>query len=320
MSMTIKPATRQGVKPLIDLYSESGCGKTYSALMLARGLVGPSGKIVMIDTESGRGSLYADVIPGGYNTLELTTPFSPARYIEAITAVEESGADVLIIDSMSHEWEGLGGVLDMAGDNEARSGKPGLHCWKEPKMQHARMMLKLLQTPLPVICCVRAKYKSRQKKDDKGKTVIVKDDYTTPIQADDFIFEATAHAEILPDHTIRLTKCSHPSLRECFPLDGKEPIAIKHGEAIARWCAGSSPQQPASQPAGGIDEDPKAAKASLWRLLASVRGSENNWTVANQWLWDECGMSPSLNVSTMTAEQIREVTVKARKKLEEVAA
>ena len=88
----IKAATRTGVKPLIGFYGESGTGKTYSALLLARGLVGTAGRIVMIDTESGRGSLYADVLPGGYDVLELRQPFSPAAYVEAINAVEQSGA------------------------------------------------------------------------------------------------------------------------------------------------------------------------------------------------------------------------------------
>jgi hypothetical protein len=91
--LQIRPATRQGVKPLIGLYSESGCGKTYSSLLLARGLVGPTGKIVMIDTESGRGELYADVLPGGYEVLPLSAPFSPARY-QVMKAVEASGAQL----------------------------------------------------------------------------------------------------------------------------------------------------------------------------------------------------------------------------------
>jgi AAA domain len=245
MSFEIKKATRVGVRPLIGLYSESGCGKTYSALLLARGLVGPTGKIVMADSESGRGSLYADVLPGGYDTLELGQPFSPARYIEAIDAVEQSGAAVGIIDSASHEWEGIGGVLDLATQNEERTGKAGLHCWKAPKLEHAKFMLRMLQSSIPWIVCLRAKYKSRQTKVD-GKTQIVKDEATSPIQAEDFIFEMTCHMEILQNHTPIVTKCSHPALRACFPEDKKEPIAIKHGELLAAWCSnpsGSKSQQ-----------------------------------------------------------------------------
>lgn len=295
--MDFKKATRQGVKPLIDLYSESGCGKTYSALLLARGIVGPSGRIAMIDTESGRGSLYADVLPGGYEVLELTAPFSPARYVEAIEKAEAENVDVLVIDSMSHEWEGISGVLDMAGDNEQRSGKSGLHNWKVPKLEHNKLVLKLLQTRLAIICCIRAKFKSRQIKEN-GKTLIVKDDVPSPIQSEEFIFEATAHALILPDHTIRLTKCSHPALRECFPQDEKEPLSIKHGEAIAKWCASgstSAPQRPA-----------KSELATLkGRLWTRVKGHFNeSVTDFEAWAEEKGHLQRGETLATLDAAQM----------------
>jgi hypothetical protein len=253
----IKKATRQNVKPLIAIYAESGCGKTMSALLMARGIAGPNGKIILADSESGRGSLYADVIPGGYETFDLCAPFSPQRYIDAIDVMEEAGADVGIIDSGSHEWEGIGGVLEMAGDNEERTKKAGLHNWKQPKLEHARFVQRLLRTKMPVIVCLRAKHKSRQTKNAQGKTEIVKDDFASPIQAEDFIFEATAHLEIMPDHTIRLTKCSHPDLGKCFPEDFKRPINVSDGEAIARWSVGAAPapSQPASKPVQNEPDD-----------------------------------------------------------------
>lgn len=259
MSFELRPATRQGVKPLIALYSESGCGKTYSSLLIARGFVGPSGAIAMIDTESGRGSLYADVLPGGYKVLELDAPFTPQRYIEAMNAVETSGVAIGIIDSGSHEWEGAGGVLDQAAENEEKSGKPGLHCWKNPKLSHGLWIRTLLRSKLPWIVCLRAKYKSRQTKNEAGKTIIIKDDHTSPIQAEDFIFEATAHAEILSDHSIILTKCSHPALRQCFPTKG--PITMQHGELIANWCAAGGSPQTGTSPSPGSSPSPSAATA-----------------------------------------------------------
>lgn len=265
MSFDIKKATRVGVRPLIGLYSESGCGKTYSALLLARGLVGPSGKIVMADSESGRGSLYADVLPGGYDTFELGQPFSPARYIEAIDATEQSGAAVGIIDSASHEWEGIGGVLDLAAQNEERTGKAGLHCWKAPKLEHAKFMLRMLQSSIPWIVCLRAKYKSRQTKVD-GKTQIVKDEATSPIQAEDFIFEMTCHMEILQNHTPIITKCSHPALRACFPEDKKEPIAIKHGQLLAAWCS-----NPGGTPASSAPTGKQATEATRTWMLEQLK-------------------------------------------------
>lgn len=346
MTMEIRRATRQGVKPLIALYSESGCGKTYSALFLARGLVGPQGKIVLIDSESGRGSLYADVLPGGYDTLALVAPFSPGRYVEAIDAAEQAGADCVIIDSGTHEWEGAGGVLDMAAEIEERTGKTGLHCWRKPKFQHALFVSRLLRSNVAIIVCLRAKHKTRVMqvgggatsqtrdfekngesvhvevyKDRPGKTQIVRDDYTSPIQADDFIFEATAHAEIMPDHSCRLTKCSHPVLKECFPVKG--PITIGTGEAIARWCAapgGSAPvgkiagmatvTPPAQAPkqAAGNALDIHALKAKLWSLTSKIHCCTAKSSPADkaaglkelqQWLWDESLMGPDERLDDM---------------------
>lgn len=298
-----KPATREGVKPLIGLYAESGAGKTYSALLLARGIAGPKGRIGMIDTESGRGSLYADVLPGGYDVMQLGEPFGPSRYVEAITASENAGIDVLVIDSMSHSWEGIGGVLDMAGENEANSGKAGLHNWKKPKLEHNKLMLKLLQTRLIIICCIRAKYKSRQIKNDRGKTEIVKDDFPSPIQADDFIFEMTAHALIHPNHTITLTKCSHPALGECFPQDGKEPLNIHHGELIAKWASSgttSSPQKPKP-------DDRSRAKAALWNA-AKVKfvdtGGQPDLAAFEKYLRAGGHMGENETLSDLSSEQL----------------
>lgn len=306
--MQIKPATRTGVRPLIGLYSESGCGKTYSSLLLARGFVGPKGRVVMIDTESGRGSLYADVpVFGGYDVLELREPFSPQRYIEAIQAVEQSGATLGIIDSGSHEWEGMSGVLDMAMLNEEKSGKQGLHNWRVPKLEHAKFMLKLLQSSVPWIVCLRAKYKTRQGKDRTGKTEIVKDDYTTPIQAEDFIFEMTVHGEILSDHTFKLTKCSHPDLRRCMP--NNEAMKIEHGQLLAEWCSTPGVQKPK-------ESDQRSLVRELWGILESVRGAEKNWNGAEIWLVGNQIISDEESVLKMMPERLREVIDASRDKLE----
>lgn len=310
----IRPATRQGVKPLIVLYSESGCGKTFSALLLARGLAGPHGKIVMGDSESGRGSLYADIPEiGGYQTFDLAAPFSPARYVAAIDAIEDSSAAIGILDSGSHEWEGSGGVLDMAGDNEQKSGKTGLHCWRVPKFEHGHFVQRLLRTKIPFVVCLRAKYKTRQTKNENGKTVLLKDDSTSPIQAEDFIFEATCHAEILPNHSVILTKCSHPGLRDCFPKDKTEPISTKHGEALARWCAAPG-VAPASPPAAPKPKDELAAlKRELWTLTNAVHDGDK--AKFRQWLVDEALVDPAAQLDELTISNLRAVLAKAKAKL-----
>lgn len=308
MAFEIKKATRVGINPLIEIYSESGCGKTYSALLLARGMAGPNGKIVVADSESGRASLYADVLDGGFETFDLCAPFTPARYVEALDAIDESGAAVGIIDSGSHEWEGPGGVIDMAGEIEQRSGKTGLHCWKTPKFEHAKFVQRLLRSKIPIIVCLRAKYKSRQIKEN-GKMVILKDETTSPIQAEDFIFEATAHFEILQSHSIIVTKSSHPSLRDCFPKDKTTPITVEHGKMLAAWCNAAG--KPVATKA--VTNEISVLKRALWTMTESIHGG--NKDVLRQFLTDDCGLAPEKTLEDLTALELIEITKTAKGKL-----
>lgn len=296
MTFEIKPATRTAVKPLICLFSESGCGKTYSALLTARGFVGPEGKIVLADTESGRGSLYADVIPGGYSVIDIKPPFAPHVAIEVMDAVHKSGAGIGILDSGSHFWEGIGGVLEMATENESKSGKPGLHNWRIPKLEHAKFVLALLQAPIPWIVCLRAKYKTRQGKEN-GKTVIIKDDYTSPIQAEDFIFEATLHGEVMPDHSFRLTKQSHPTLGACFPAEG-QMITVETGKKLAEWCASAgTPAKPKQH-----SQTVASLKNALWKLTMPLHNGDAN--KLQQFLHDENLMELDAKLADLGAEQL----------------
>ena len=107
----IRKAERKQSKLRIGMSSPSGAGKTYSALLLAKGLVGSWEKVGLIDTETGRGDFYSDL--GGYMIATLQAPFTPERYIEYIDAMIGAGVEVLIIDSISHEWEGKGGLLEI---------------------------------------------------------------------------------------------------------------------------------------------------------------------------------------------------------------
>jgi len=311
MAFESKPASRTAVKPLIGIYSESGGGKSMSALLLARGLVGPTGNIQQIDTEAGRGELYSDVIPGGYSTIRMTEPFSPDRYIEAVRFAEEQKADVIVIDQISNEWEGIAGVLDQAMQNE-EAGKKGLSVWKAPKMLHAKMMVRLLQSPCPIITCLRAKFKSRQVKQN-GKTEIVKDEMLTAIQDESFIYEMTVHGYVTQDHAFHPTKISHPALGACFP--NGQPITIAHGEALARWCAapGTSPVKPNGRP---TDDDRKALITELWSVAKQVRGSEKGWNHFQKWAIDHTvigeGDPPILE---MTPDQLRFVIDSTKKVL-----
>lgn len=238
MTFSFRPAKRSEAKPLVGLYSQSGGGKTYGALLLARGFVGPHGKVGMIETESGRGEAYADIIPGGYNVISMREDFSPVRYGEALTVAEQSGLGALIIDSASHEWESAGGVLDLAAQNQA-AGKKGPLVWQQPKMLHQRhFMLRLLATPIPlVIVCMRAKY-PMQEKIINGRKDWVRSDDLEPIQASDILYEMFVHGWLDQHHRLRVTKLTRPDLGTVF-RDG-ELITLETGQRLAAWAKGDN--------------------------------------------------------------------------------
>jgi len=117
--MELKKATRKQVKLRLGLSAVSGGGKTMSALLLAYGMTQDWSKIAVIDTENGSASLYSHL--GEFNTIDLIAPFSPERYIEAITACENAGMEVIILDSITHEWDGKGGVIDISNSMTGNS-------------------------------------------------------------------------------------------------------------------------------------------------------------------------------------------------------
>lgn len=160
-----KKAERKQAKLRLALAGPSGAGKTYSALLIAKGL---GGKIAVLDTEKGSASLYSDLVD--FDVVDLTAPFTPERYIEVITAAEAAGYDTLVIDSYSHEWTGPGGCLE---DNErlAHSKFKGntWAAWNETTPRHRKLTNKILGSSLHIICTMRSKTETVQ---GEGKKII----------------------------------------------------------------------------------------------------------------------------------------------------
>ena len=258
MKPSFRKAKRSEAKPLIGLYAESRGGKTKSALLLAKGFAQDMSLVGMIETEAGRGEAWADDPEvGGYQVLPIRTEFSPVAYGEAISAAEEAGLRALIIDSASHEWEGAGGVLSMAAENQA-AGKKGPIVWQQPKMQHQReFMLRLMQTPIPlVIVCMRAKYPMYQitathvaawkSRGEHGKPPTVGDwarsTELEPKQAEDILYEMFVHGWLDKEtHSFHGTKYTLEELRNIIK-DG-EPISAETGKRLAAWANSAAPKQ-----------------------------------------------------------------------------
>lgn len=106
MSFKANVASRVKKKLRILLSASSGSGKTYGSLLIAKGICNDWSKVYLIDTENESGNLYADL--GNYKVVPFEQPYTPERYIEAIRYCESEGAEVIIIDSITHEWSGQG--------------------------------------------------------------------------------------------------------------------------------------------------------------------------------------------------------------------
>lgn len=251
-----REASRKEAKPLIGIHSESGNGKTWSALLLARGFVGPSGRIGMIETEGGRGEANVGRAPvGQYLVRPIRGDFSPQEYGRAIDDAEKANLDALIIDSASHEWEGAGGVLSMAADNQAK-GLKGVLVWQQPKILHQRhFMLRLMQTPIPlVIVCMRSKYPMEKKGNDWVRSTVLE-----PKQADDILFEMFVHGWIDAEHRFHVSKYTLPELAQV--VKDNEPISIETGQRLAAWARGTAVLPAADVATTLPDTDPLLVKA-----------------------------------------------------------
>lgn len=234
--MTYQNAKRRGTKLLVGLTGFSGSGKTVSALRLARGIAGPSGCVALLDTESGRGSMYAGEVPEDgappmiYDVDELEAPFEPKRYVEKIQGARKHGADVLIIDSASHSWEGIGGVLDMA---DASSSK-GLQKWNKPKTESRKLSNEILHCGMHVIINMRGKDKKVQKRGADGKEEIVSLGLV-PIIDERILYELTVSLYMLDNKTPEWRK-GVGALEQLF-LPNRF-ITEGHGEAMKAWADG----------------------------------------------------------------------------------
>lgn len=149
--MEIKRAERKQAVIKMGLQGSSGSGKTYSALLLAKGLVGDWSKVAVIDTENHSADLYAHL--GDYNVVNISPPFSPAKYIEAISLCEAAGMEVVILDSISHEWDGAGGILDI---HSAMMGNSFTN-WSKVTPLHNTFVNKILQSPAHILATIRSK-------------------------------------------------------------------------------------------------------------------------------------------------------------------
>lgn len=319
-SFTFRRAERETTSVLIALAGASGSGKTYSAICLALGLAYPGmapdeilaackaegrARIVVLDSEGGRALHYAPK-PGAdpdfkssfpFEYAELLPPFTPQSYQDAVVQANDAGFAAVVVDSMSHEWESEGGVLEWADRIAEGVPKAGISNpepwkkdhwieqpvkspgnWKEPKRAHKQMMMRFLQCRLHMIFCLRAEEKMKlvqEKFTPQGggrertsvKVIPAEDrpinERWEPICEKRFMYEMTASFVLLPSEPgvgipLKLQEQHH----DCFP-DGQQ-IGARSGTCLAHWASGSLPSGSPAPSSSTSGDDEAEAKRAAW--------------------------------------------------------
>lgn len=254
-TFAFEPAVRENVPLLIGLTGPSGGGKTYSALRLATGIqtvIG--GDIYAIDTEANRMKHYADKFKFKHNKFQ--EPFGSLDYLAAIRTAATAGARIIIVDSMSHEHEGPGGMLDYQAREFERLGSRDavkMLAWQKPKAARQALLNGILQIPANFIFCFRAKEKIkivRREVDGKTKTEIVPQGFM-PIAGEEFVFEMTVNCLLLPHADgVPTWQSDEPGERMMMKLPEqfrtvfaeRRALSEDIGRELAAWAAGGAPK------------------------------------------------------------------------------
>ncbi len=249
-----RPAVREKTPILVGLIGPSGTGKTFSALRLASGFQRVTGgDTYVIDTEARRALHYAEKFK--FRHVAFGAPFSPLDYLDAVKHCVDKGATTVIVDSMSHEHEGPGGVLEMheaecqrlARGDVTKLEKVKMLAWNKPKQQRRRLINSILQMPCNFIFCFRAKEKLKIKPGKEPEALGF-----MPLAGEEFVYELTLKCLLLPGangfptwRSDMLGEKMMMKLPEQFrDTFGPAPQLTEDiGQTLATWAAGTAAPQ-----------------------------------------------------------------------------
>jgi hypothetical protein len=285
-----KPATRERVPLLVGITSVSGAGKTYSALRLATGIQRVTGgEIFGIDTEARRMLHYADRFK--FRHVDFRAPFGPLDYLGAIEHAVAQGAKVIVVDSMTHEHNGVGGVMDQvdewlndrAGDDEGKRKRMFMLAQVKPKTQRKLLNARIVQLGVNAIFCYRAADKVKPVPGKEPEKLGWQAETTSPL-----FYEMTARFLLMPgadgkvtvnpEHEAEKLTVKLPEQFRGWFKDGMQ-LDEALGQRLAEWAAGT----PAASTA-----DPSWLPLALSSLevapdLARLRSAYEQALKAHQW-------------------------------------
>lgn len=262
-----KKAVKSEAKLRLAIAGPSGSGKTFTALALATALA-QGGPVAVVDTEHGSAAKYADIFQ--FDTLQMEPPFHPRRFVEAINAAAAAGYKVVVLDSLTHAWNGTGGMLDVVEEIAKRMKSPNsFAAWKDATPVQNALIDGILHAPLHVIATMRSKQEYVLQDNGRGQQVPRKVGMA-PQQRDGFEYEFDVFLDMDTSNNAIVSKTRCPELAErVFAKPGRDVANI-----LLKWLQGApapAPQPPASTVVNGNGNGAQLeADVDLWQADATV--------------------------------------------------
>jgi len=297
MTNPFRKAVKHEAKLRLAIAGPSGAGKTYTSLAVATALAG-AGRVAVIDTEHGSAAKYASEFP--FDVLELRPPFHPDRFVEAIRAAGDAGYDVLIIDSLSHAWNGEGGLLDVVEEISRRMKTSNTFAaWKDATPIQNRMIEAIVGAPMHVIGTMRSKQEYvLEQVERNGRTVTTPRKVgMAPVQRDstEYEFDIYLDMDIENNAIVQKTRC--PALTgRVLPKPGADLASI-----LRDWLSGEPAPDPRAAALQATNLSDFAAAA--YRVDGARAAFENAGRLADwvSYLSNGSGYNPALNGAILDA-------------------
>lgn len=314
--MALRKVSRSKSKIRLGLSAVSGGGKTYSAILIAKGLTGDLSKVAIIDTENGSADLYEHL--GDYNVLPLTAPYSPEKYIAAIKECEKAGMEAIIIDSITHEWDGKGGCLEIAEQiTQASPSKNSYTAWGKVTPRHQSFIDAMLQSSCHIITTVRRKQDYEMSKDHNGKVKVEKAGLKE-VTREGWEYELTVNLQLDAAHQAVASKD-----RTGLFMGKPEFVPSEETGAIIRdWCESGvepAPQEAKPDEIGDKERDElrnlletssydETQRKGLMVRIAGFTTNEQYKTAKTTLLQNQAGIDGTVNPSS---KQVNKAVAKA---------
>lgn len=235
--MTANPfqkATRSQLKARVAFAGPTGAGKTWTSLEWAT-VLADGGRIAVVDTERGSASLYSDRFD--FDVLTFDPPYEPGRLADILKTAESHGYAVVVVDSLSHFWEGEGGTLDMVDAAAQRAHGNSFAGWKvgTPALRH--LIDTMLGLDAHLIATMRSKMDYVLEEDDRGKKVPRKIGMA-PVMRAGVEYEFTLVGDLDLEHRLTITKSRCDRLADEMVQPGRAGDAA---ETFALWLGKGEP-------------------------------------------------------------------------------